>query len=224
MFSQTQGIKHYGHTKSLITLHFCVMGEHMQILLFTVTILRKTAKCIKEMTFSWLSVSSCPDPHPESRESCRMVEVHSQHHLCLQARGESDKAWWPDPLDTLQGHCLQVSQGQVYEEIFVTGPWWELSRSEWPCSRQKQPCDTMEGHMGQASEKVPATRKEGEMQESLEGGSDKERLHILSCPSQSRWGGIRDTGKKLTLQFICNWVGRTSEELITCELCPFWPS
>lgn len=135
-------------------------------------ILRKTAKCIKEMTFSWLSVSSCPDPHPESRESCRMVEVHSQHHLCLQARGESDTAWWPDPLDTLQGHCLQVSQDQAYEEIFVTGPWWELSRSEWPCSRQKQPCDTMEGHMGQAPEKVPATRKEGEMQESLEGGSE----------------------------------------------------
>lgn len=64
--------------------------------------------------------------------------------------------------------------------------------------------------MGQATEEVPATRKERKMQEGLErtGDGKSERLCAALCRTRSRWGGIRDAGRTLTLLIMCAWGGK----------------
>lgn len=210
---------HYVHVSWLVFISHSCWG-HCNV---GFVILKRNA--LKRWLPSWLFVSSCPDPHPESRQGWRVVEVHSQYNICVQARNKPDTAWWPDPLDTLQGHCLQMPQNQVHEEILAAGPRWRLTRPEWHCGRQKQPGDTMEGHVGETTEEVPATGEERKVQESLEKPGDwkSERLYVLLCVGLGADGGIRDAGKTLTWHLCALGVGRGKDGLITfyetCQVC-----
>lgn len=81
-------------------------------------------------------------------------------------------------MDPLQRHRLQVSKTQAYEEIPAAGQRRGLTRPKWGGGRQDQLGHTVEGHMGKKAEKIPTTRKERKVQESLEGPRGRTQSYV----------------------------------------------
>lgn len=118
---------------------------------------------------------SGPDPHPEGRQDGRMVEIHRQHHLRVQAGREPDPPRRPVPVGPRQGHRLQVSQDQAWEEVLVARERRGLPRAGRRGGRQRQPGHPVEGHVGAQAQEVPAAGEERQVQEALGGGERRTR-------------------------------------------------
>lgn len=118
---------------------------------------------------SLTSLRSCPGTHPEGRKSRRVVEVHRQHHLRLQAGREPHPPRGPVPVGPRQRRGLQVSQDQAREEVPASGERRGLPRAERSGGRQRQPGYPVEGHVGTQAQEVPAAREERQVQEAIGG-------------------------------------------------------
>lgn len=118
---------------------------------------------------------SRPGAHPEGRQSGRVVEIHRQHHLRLQAGRKPHPPRGPAPVGARQRRGLQVSQDQTGEEVPAPGERRGLPRAERGGGGQRQPGYPVEGHMGAQAQEVPAAREERQVQEAIGGESDGER-------------------------------------------------
>lgn len=63
------------------------------------------------------SSSSGPGARPKRGQGGRVVEVHSQHHLHLQAGPEPYPARRPTAVGSRQGRGLQVPQDQAWQKV-----------------------------------------------------------------------------------------------------------
>jgi len=125
------------------------------------------------------SLCSRPGAHPEGGQGRRVVEVHRQHHLRLQAGREPHPPRRPVPVGPCQGRDLQVSQDQAREEVPAAGEQRGLPRPGRSGGGQRQPGYPVEGHVGAQAQEVPAAREERQVQEAIGGKKKKEKMERM---------------------------------------------
>ncbi len=111
--------------------------------------------------------TSCSGPRPKGRKSRRVVEVHRQHHLCLQTGRKPNPQGGSVFVGQSKGRGLQVPKDQVWQKVPAAGQWRGFPWTERSGGRQGQSGHSMEGHLGSKTPEVSAAGEERKMQESI---------------------------------------------------------
>ncbi len=121
----------------------------------------------------FFSFISCPSARSKGRQGRRVVEVHCQHHFCLQTRWAPHSPRGPATVGACQGCGLQMPKDQAWKEVPAPGyrrwfPWAERR-----CGRQGKLAHPLEGPVGAPAEEVPTAWQEGKVLKAA--GEERER-------------------------------------------------